>query len=197
MRLKIIFLVILTLACSERTLRRLDIKPISQKVIFQHAHFANIEGDQYRGWFVDKEGMIRAYDIKPGEGWIPVEQSGKDSGYISLEALLVDYRLATRPIIQVPMLELQRYYDLLPKAAQGKLSESVHAGNDEPVSSIVGYLWDTQKGKFKAVLIDQTGDWERKNLSLEAGTLTEWLNGLDMIYQDSLLTKADRRRFGW
>lgn len=185
----IVAFALLALACYCSSMKRLEIKPIRQKVVFHHAYMNDAWGYQNRGWYIDNEGVVKAYSRDSTEAWYRVERTGPDSGYIAPEALLTNYGFAERVIYKVPLLELRRNFDLIPAISMGELSPRVHVDIGHGLSQNKSFLWDPERGKFREVLISLSGDWEQINLSPSVERLDDWLNGINRIYYDSLAVK--------
>ena len=186
----ILFLGLLTLACSSssgtRVISRLDVKPLPQPIVFQQSFVNHAWGYQNRGWFIDGNGVVRAYHATSDTIWYPVEHTGPDSGYISKENLTANSEIVNRVVYNIPLLELNKYYKLLQKAADGSISERVRGAYDAGLVQYNGYIWDDAKGMYKSVLISLSGDWMQTNTHPAAGEILDYLNAINTFYADSL-----------
>ena len=190
------FAVMIASSCS-RTANKAPQAPIPQRVLFQQSFVNYAWGYQNRGWFIDNEGMIKAYRVASAEYWVR-----PDSGYISVDDLLSNYAQADKIIYKIPANELRQKYGLITAAALGEISERTRSAYDAGLVQFSCYWWDQDRGMFKEVLLSLSGDWSQINLSPAAIELDSWLKRLNQIYVDSLAAqnkggsffRPDRRR---
>jgi hypothetical protein len=159
---------------------------IQQAVLFHYSIINAAWGYHNSGWFIDSSGTVSAYVIPDSIDWHAATDSGPDSGYISLDALLANYAHAYRTIAEIQRPELLEKYGLIHPSAHGAYSPLISQGADMGAVQYFCYFWDHQKGQFKQVLLSLTGDYSRTNLASEAQALDRWLKGLNEIYEDSL-----------
>jgi hypothetical protein len=181
-----IILIISLISCSSEMHKTHSPKPIAQPVIFHHYFINYAWGYQNRGWFIDNKGIMMAYQISKGSDWSQVETSPPDSGYITKAALLANYQHADKAVYRIPYVEVRNNYDIIGKAADGDITARTRGAYDAGLVMNVAYLWDPSRGKFKAILLSQSGDWEMYNISPAAEEINRWLNDLNKYYADSL-----------
>ena len=143
---------------------------IKQKVLFQMAYENYAWGYQNRGFFIDNKGIIKYYHEISKEYW-----RKPDSGYFSKEDLEHNYLAADSIIGKVNKNELCHFYHLIKSASKESLSKNVNTGYDMGANSIVAYLWDNHRKKYKIVFLSVEGDWTQDNLNPNALEITEWL----------------------
>lgn len=163
---------------------------IDQLVLFQQSFVNYAWGYQNRGWFIDRDGYMKAYRISGrGDQWHRVGEAGPDSGYIAQAALEQNYALADRVIIRIPQKELQEMYRLIPRAADGPYSPRTRTAYDAGAVMFCAYLLDKDKGMYRQVLISISGDFSQFNENAKSQEVEKWLVGLNRIYADSLAGK--------
>ena len=164
----IMLISILASACRNKNTENEEEKvnrKIEQKIVFVQ-QFTNYS-DTYtnRGYFIDNEGNKVTYDL-----------SSEDKKYASIKELLtylekLQYDKTENKISQK---DLQKYYDLLYKIDLNyKLDEKSH-GADQGSDILYGVIYDSNNSP-KIVLIDETGDWVRKNTDSNAIKIKEGL----------------------
>jgi hypothetical protein len=160
---------------------------IDQLVLFQQSYINYAWGYQNRGWFIDNDGYLKAYQIS-GNGEIRhnAEESGPDSGYIAQAALEENYARADKVIYQIPKGELVEKFALIARAAEGPYSPRTRTAYDAGAVYFYAYLLDRGRGMYRQALISLSGDFSQFNENPAAQALEEWLVGLNQIYADSL-----------
>lgn len=171
---RIIFLVsimlisILALGCTKENYENKEgqvTSKIEQKIIFIQQFINYSDTYTNRGYFIDNEGNKVTYDL-----------SSEDKKYASAKELLtylekLQYDKTENKISQE---DLQKYYDLLYKIDLNyKLYEKSY-GADQGSDILYGVIYDTNKSP-KIVLIDERGDWVRKNTDNNAIKIKEGL----------------------
>ncbi|OGC96483.1 MAG: hypothetical protein A2W25_14955 [candidate division Zixibacteria bacterium RBG_16_53_22] len=178
--------ILLILSCGQKNSQYPDEDEMRQEVLFHFSYLNNAWGYQNRGWFVDRQGLMKSYSINDPDQWNLAQESGPDSGYISQEALLANYDQADGQILEINYFELLEKYRLINPAAYGTYSELRSQGADRGAIQYFCYHWDYQRGRFKQVLLSLSGDFSRQNLAPEAGMIDLWLKELNEAYYDTL-----------
>jgi uncharacterized protein YceK len=187
-KIAILFLVLLSAAgCSTKVHRISEtIPPTKQLILFQYSYINYAWGYQNRGWFINNHGLAKAYRVRDREAWHDPSTSGPDSGYISSAALFSDSAQAGHTFFEYSHFMLSGMIPHITGAVGGPFSEVTRSAYDAGQMKYSCYYWDDAKGMYKDVLLSLSGDLTQTNLSPDADTLLEWLQGLDLIYQDSL-----------
>jgi len=140
-------------------------KKIEQKIVFVQ-QFTNYS-DTYinKGYFIDNEGNKVTYDL-----------SSEDKKYADSKELLpylekLQYDKSESKINQE---DLQKYYDLLYKIDLNYKLDEKSYGADQGSDSLYGVIYDSNNS-HKMILIDETGDWEKKNTDSNAIKIKEGL----------------------
>jgi len=140
-------------------------RKIEQKIVFVQ-QFTNFS-DTYtnRGYFIDNEGNKVTYDL-----------SSEDKKYADIKELLaylekLQYDKSESKISQEDLL---KYYDLLYKIDPNYKLDEKSYGADKGSNALYGIVYDSNKSP-KIVLIDETGDWVKKNTDSNAIKIKEGL----------------------
>jgi hypothetical protein len=183
----LIVIAISLLACSRPPWVETYTRAPSQLVLFQQAFINYAWGYQNRGWFVDRDGYVKAYRVSGNaDSWNLAEKTGPDSGYIAQAALEENYALADRIIYQVPSKELAEKYSLIAQAAEGPYSPRTQTAFDAGAVYFIAYMPDQDRSMYRQVLLSLSGDFSRFNENPAAQELEKWLVGINQIYADSL-----------
>jgi hypothetical protein len=166
------FLFILFVIASATFSCNKDDIPPKQLIIFQY-HYSNYAwGVQSFGWFIDREGKVKSYNL-------PVKWNIPDSlGFITSEALEENYSLASQLVYEVRSNELENKFQAVIKLDNNSLSEESPKAFDAGIASFYCYLWRPEKSMYERVLLASTGDWEQYNTDPEAKKVVVWLINL-------------------
>lgn len=178
-------------ACSSYMARGPQEYKIDQLVIFHHSFVNYAWGYQNRGWFIDKDGYMKAYTVRSTNDWTFIGRNGPDSGYISHDSLMDNYFEADKIIYKIPPKELYDKFLLIPWAAAGELSPRTRSAYDAGLVDFACYWWDESRQKFKYILLSQSGDWSQTNLEPSAIELDHWLKSLNQYYVDSMAPEPE------
>ncbi|MFC2080471.1 hypothetical protein ACFLRQ_03245 [Bacteroidota bacterium] len=151
--------------------------PTDQPVYFEYSYINMAWGFQHHGWVIDMEGNVRSYD-KP-ENWLSAGEDGLD-----YDDLLTNISQADSIIATIDSAVLSEKIQLIMDAKDGKISPLVGSANDAGSSVLSAIYFDEATGKYKSVLLAQSGDFERHNKSRAAESLTEWLKEFDVFWLD-------------
>ncbi|OGC96482.1 MAG: hypothetical protein A2W25_14950 [candidate division Zixibacteria bacterium RBG_16_53_22] len=161
-------------------------------VLFQQSFVNYAWGYQNRGWFIDRDGYMKAYHVAgQGEQWHRALETGPDSGYIAQAGLEENYARSDRVIFRIPRNELNEKYGLISRAADGPYSPRARSAYDAGAVMFCAYLLDKDRGMYRQVLLSLSGDFSQFNENPDSQELEKWLMGLNRIYADSLA--QDRR----
>lgn len=170
-----IFYIILIMAisfsigCEEKDL---GIEP-DRKVVFEVNYANSAWFKQFRGFFIDRNGMVRTYDNPVN--WIAVS----DSSGISASQVEENLSHTSESRSTVPVQLLEEY---LTKAdnISSAYTKPAKRGADHGIISYYAYLYDSKKQTYTPILLGQTGDIEIFNTDKNAAEILEWLSG---VYQ--------------
>ena len=180
------------LSCSRPADRLSQEAAIPQLVLFQQSFVNYAWGYQNRGWFIDRDGYMKAYHVAgQGEQWHRALETGPDSGYIAQAGLEENYARSDRVIFRISRDELNEKYRFISRAADGPYSPRTRTAYDAGAVMFCAYLLDRDRGMYRQVLISISGDYSQFNENPDSQELEKWLVGLNRIYADSLA--QDRR----
>lgn len=151
------------------------------KVVFEYQHVNFAWQPLYKGWFIDDVGNLKCYKLTGANcrEWKQVDQDG----FIAEDDLGYNYSLAKEEITTIPSEEIsEKSADMEVLINNGEISQPVHVGYDRGFSAFVCYLWDSEKGKYKRILLHREGNYNQTNLHPKAVELTEWLSGINKKY---------------
>jgi hypothetical protein len=171
--LQIIFLLLisLTVSCDEKNT---GIEP-DQKVVFEVNYANSAWVKQFKGFLVDKNGVVRTYDN-------PVSwNSVKESPEISVSQMEENFLHTLESQITVPLLEI---YASKIADISSNYSKPVRVGADHGIISYYAYLFDIKKQAYIPILLGQTGDTEVYNTDKNATEIFEWLSEINQnVYE--------------
>ena len=145
-------------------------------VLFAYRYTNWAWGYQERGWMIDREGKVRAYNL-------PVNYRSPDSlGYLSEEDLYHNLALTDTVIEILDPAEVDAYAALIPDAAGGELSEKENIAADAGSSVLTCYLYDNDKKAYRSVFLAMSGDWQQFNQSEPAQEIVDWLLELPVFW---------------
>jgi hypothetical protein len=146
---------------------------IVQRFVCERSYTNYAWGFQHAGIYVDREGGVHRFDagnrMPPG----PLESTPTEA---EMDA---KYGRSVALIGRVPADELLAMFRLIPAASKGAYSDRVSASRDRGAFVTMCYVFDAAERRYRAVELDVQGDWEYRNLTPEAETLTKWLAALD------------------
>ncbi len=125
------------------------------------------------GWVIDQDGNLRFYE-NPQHWNFP-----DNEGYITEEKLLENLNSCNNSNISVVSPEnLAKYNSMVSGASKGSMSKPESRGADMGAISYCCYWFDELKGKYKYVLLSQTGDVYTYNTSKSSKRLDQWLKSI-------------------
>lgn len=128
---------------------------------------------QHRGVYVDGAGAVFSYrHEREDQRLLRVHPDS-----LTEQALLARYAPGRTQIGSVAPAELAERYGQVAQARAGELSARTRRGADMGAIVRRCYLPD-DAGVYREVLLRQTGDWERRNLSPAAAELSTWLDSI-------------------
>ena len=130
-------------------------------------------GPQHELWVIDAEGKALSFD-KPDIWHHP------DSlGYIGVEQLLANLANSSVELNKVSKRKLYKNNKLIKGASKGSFSEKSNTSYDMGASTFSCYHYDSEKGKYKKVILAVEGDWSYANLSKEAKEIVYWMKSIE------------------
>lgn len=172
-RIHFFALLLLLVSCSNE----LYVLQTDQKVLFQFERSNFAWGIYQKGWFIDDEGYVRAYEQ-------PSKWNYADSmNCLSKTRMDENLSFADSVCFKVDAKLLEGKVGLIGKASEGKLSEMVNEMCDFGAIMYRCFTYDSEKQTYHSFLLDMHGDNVQINKANEARALYEWLSGLNsMIY---------------
>ncbi|HZV70961.1 MAG TPA: hypothetical protein VFG10_15500 [Saprospiraceae bacterium] len=129
-------------------------------------------GIYHVGWFIDKNGDFRSYDL-------PANWNEPDSlGYISKSDLESNLGKADSIIYHISIPELQNQVALINDVDDDKFSAIENVGADIGTVELFCYKWDEGHNAYKRIRLVTGGDFKQENLDPEAKELAAWLIAL-------------------
>jgi len=118
-----------------------------QKVLFQYerSNFAWVRFQ--KGWFIDSEGYVRAYDQPPH--WVYQDQYSR----ISKSDLDANFLYADSVCFRIDAQALSNKVGLIQKASEGKLTDPVNRMADYGSIAYYCYTFDTSTQKYQSFLL--------------------------------------------
>lgn len=148
------------------------------RVLFEYRHVNFAWQPVNYGWFIDAAGEVKRYRLTGAacREWKTADQDG----YITKCDLAQNYQRAVEQIAVLDSTELgQKTAGMDVLLCDSELSQPVSGGYDRGDSEFVCYLWDSEKGQYKRILLAREGDFSQKNLHPKAVELVEWLSTLN------------------
>lgn len=146
---------------------------LSFGIVFQHEYINYAWGYQHHGWVIDSSGYIRSFSM-PHIWHFP-----DTNGILTRNEMHENMLQLDSTHNRVNHDTLLKYFKLLIKAQNGKISEPRNEMYDAGVAEYAGFLYDTSTDKYKKVFIQQWGDFCTENESEEAKQIYSWLLRVD------------------
>lgn len=140
-----------------------------QKAVFQFEQSNFAWGQFQRGWFIDSEGYVRAYE-QP-QHWMYEDHTN----CISKSDMDANFLYADSVCFRIDASVLSKKVELIKKASEGKLTDPVNRMADFGAITFRCFTYDTAAQKYQSFLLSLTGDVEIQNTSEEAKELLKWL----------------------
>jgi hypothetical protein len=171
MRNKVLYVacILLIMACEEKN----DSFPgADQLVLFQREYINAAWGYAHSGFIVDSSGNLKPYKLP--ENW----NYPDPEGYLSQADMNENFmQLGTvSSIIEKDL--LLKYFGMLKGASKGKLSKPVNRMFDAGEITYSGFLYDSEKDRYRQVILRKDGDWVTENNSHEANEIYLWMKNL-------------------
>ena len=168
---------LLAIACSDS--KSPEISPpeveIEQLYLFDVYLVNSAWGYVLKGTYVDNQGNVVSYDHS-FERWPP--ESYRPRNGFTLEELKEKYIAPSDTIAKVDKETLLDMLSLIEEASLGEISKGERTGFDMGTFAHVCYRYDQSTGRYTEVLLSETGDYTRTNLSDAAVQLVNWLDAV-------------------
>lgn len=136
---------------------------------FQHEYHNSAWGFQHSGWFIDREGNVRFYNL-------PIGWNEPDSeGYLTEEELQSNLQSADSILYKVPFIHLTQMVDLIDDIDESRLHQQDSHTYDAGAAGLYFYYHDVESDRFKRVLIWSRGDFMQTNVDPDATNLIAYL----------------------
>jgi len=150
--------------------------PGDQPVYFEY-HYENWAwGHQERGWLIDGDGAVRAYDF-PEKYRLP-----DSAGYLSAQDLVYNLSMCDTTLQIIDPSDLNNHIGLISGAATGEIGEEESVAFDAGSSVLSCYLYDPELNLYQYVFLASSGDWKQINDSRDAKILVNWIKGLGEVF---------------
>jgi len=166
-RIIMLLLIGFFVACEEKDT---GIEP-DRKVVFEVNYANSAWFKQFRGFVIDKNGMVRKYD-NPAD-WNAV----KEGSGISASQMEQNLSQTSESHYTVPVQLLEQYISLADNISSN-YTKPVRRGADHGIISYYAYLYNDKKQTYTPILLGQTGDIEIFNTDKNAVEILEWLSGI-------------------
>ncbi|MBP1640271.1 MAG: hypothetical protein H6Q17_1854 [Bacteroidetes bacterium] len=165
-KIYLLFTVVLLLAgCSSSA-------TYEKKAYFELSYLNYAWGYVRQGWLIDEDGRVLSFHNP--KTW----NSDEDGGYITQDALSNNILYCDSTIRTIPLATLSHYRSLIPSALSGKISDNGWVGCDGGTVSYICYYYDSTKGKYKKVVLKQSGDYSCENVSASAQSIITWMESI-------------------
>lgn len=136
---------------------------------FQHEYRNSAWGISHSGWFIDREGNVRFYNL-------PIGWNEPDSeGYLTEEELQSNLQSADSILYKVPFIHLTQMVDLIDDIDESRLHQQDSHTNDAGTATLYFYYHDLESDRYKRVLIWSRGDFMQTNVDPDATNLIAYL----------------------
>jgi hypothetical protein len=143
-----------------------------KKVYFELSYLNYAWGYMRQGWLIDQDGRVLSFHNP--KTWNSVE----DSGYITQDALSKNILYCDSTIRTIPLTTLSHYRSLISSAISGKMEDHGWVGCDGGTLSYICYYYDPTNGKYKKIILKQSGDYSCENVSASAQSLITWMESI-------------------
>ena len=142
---------------------------IEQKYLFEFSHINFAWGFQMSGIYINKDGNVYTYNHSHSP-WKPADVTS-----LTESDLQEKYAHKKEFVTTVTKSEINNMHNLIAPAGKGKLSQPKKGCFDSGSGTYTAYLFDAQIHKYTPITLYQVGDMPKKNISVEARILYEWL----------------------
>lgn len=148
-----------------------------QDILFARIFENHAWGDIFEGWFIDNAGYVRGFSLyrNPDLQWI----NFSEAGFNSTEEVFQNIMQADTTLTTLPIVDLYKYYQLIPEASKGVLSEADPQGADMGQYSYYALHFFPEENKYRWVLLKSAGDFTISNTSKEASKILSFLQDVD------------------
>ena len=172
------FLISVLVSCQKNNNSINDVFPNTNQLILFRVEYTNYAwGYSHSGILIDSSGKVGYF--KNPKNWHSIDTSG----YICESEMNDNISQIDSFYLTVDRNILLRNFNLVQYAAEGEISKPNNSGADMGETVHSAFLYDPVAGKYKHVLINQSGDWSRNNKSPESKQILQWLGATYLIVQ--------------
>ena len=165
MKAAIVFIIcVILLGCEKEKFLAGD-----KSFLFISEYYNYAWGFQHWGWVIDNKGKLRTFKLP--EKWHDVDKDG----YLTEAEMLENYAQTDLSSVTIDSKELNAKVLQLYMAAGGKLSDPKSEMFDAGIVTYSGFIYVSKIGKYKRILLKQTGDIYIENQSQPAKDLYNWM----------------------
>lgn len=176
--MKFSILIILSILLMSFQCERDELDPLAdQDVIFARIFENHAWGNTFEGWIIDNAGYVRGFslDRNPQLKWIKFSEAG----FNSVDEVFQNFLQTDTTFTILPLADLYKYYQLIPEASKGILSEASQQGADMGQFSYYALQYFPEDKKYRWVLLKSSGDFTISNTSKEAVKILSFLKDID------------------
>ena len=163
---------LLFVSCSD------DVALTGEQEVYFEVHYTNQAwGNQFKGFLIDKQGLVRTYD-KPAS-WKDID------GTLTLSKENMDANIGQTTVssTQIAASELDKYIAISRKVNSDSFSKPANGGADLGLVRLYSYTYNADQKTYTAVLLRQTGNVIIQNQDANAAELADWLTKvMDEVY---------------
>jgi hypothetical protein len=142
----------------------------NKRIYFELSYLNYAWGYVHQGWVIDQDGKV--YSFRNPKQWnMPDEE-----GYIKHNDLNNNRLYCDSIINTVDSKSLNYFVSLIPSVAYKSVTDKKWTGCDAGVLSYCCYYYDPTKGKYKQIILKESGDYSRENTSQYAEAISNWMS---------------------
>jgi len=164
-----LFFILILMGCEKRNEY---IPDPNQKIFFQLEYANYAWGFQHHGWMIDNTGAVRAFNLP--KAWTYIDSQG----FISSIDMDKNIEQLDKEFTIIDNESLTKYVAKIYAASEGKITDPQSQMFDAGSSVFSAFIYNSKLGKYKQVMIKQTGDVFIDNESIEANEIYNWMTNI-------------------
>lgn len=150
----------------------------NQEIYFQYEYTNYAWGKSHSGWYIDSTGSVLCFNL-------PDDWNYPDStGIITQQQIQNNLTKINSVCLNINKSNLIEKIQLIPDAAQGKISEPEHQMYDAGVGVFSTFIYSDKTKTYKQIVLKQSGDFFVDNSAPEAEILYNWMVSVNKEIND-------------
>jgi len=156
--------------CTELTEVQTD---AAYPLIFQSEYTNYAWGYNHNGWMMDHSGTVKRF--QKTAPWVFPDSAG----YVSEANMKKNLAACDSVLEYVSSEDLSKFTAKALACLNGPLTTPKNTMADAGEHIQAFYLYETDKKRYKRVILSMTGDWSQENLSASTGEVVDWMKKIN------------------